>query len=270
MHSSGSETTFIVHPAKADSSYAPSFTFPGPLLGEAHGAIHEDAAAIDGWLEPEDSLKLYELGRLAPGPFLEIGTYRGRSTTVLATALRDGGRHVDFFSLDIDAEALESARRTLAARGLGAKPKLVHGSVRAFFRALPGFEPRFVFLDGDHSERGLAQDLATLEARVAHGGLLLFHDFRNPRNEDPADEEYGVPQAIAGSWVARDCEFAGTFGCSALFRRVRAPRRRREDADGPLLLELMSLDRLAVRLRVRVLRPAKRLVRQVVARTRSG
>ena len=236
---------------------------------ERGAAVHEEVAAIDGWLEPGDSLKLYELGCLAPGPFLEIGTYRGKSTTVLATALRDAGRFVEFYSLDIAGDDLELARATLAERGLARHVTLVHGSVTAFFRGLPGFRPRFVFVDGDHSAKGVARDLAALEERVPAGGLLLFHDFRDPRNEDPADDDYGVPQGVRASWVERDCEFAGTFGCAGLFRRERGPQPDGDGGDARALIDLIGLDRLRVRLLVNVARPVKRyLVSRVPARRR--
>jgi hypothetical protein len=230
--------------------------------------IHEEVASVEGWLEPEDSLKLYELGHLAPGPFLEIGTYRGKSTTVLTSALRDAGRHVEFYSLDIAAESLESARATLASRGLGRYVTLVHGSLTALFRAIPAFRPRFVFLDGDHSAEGLGRDLTSLEPRIPEGGLLLFHDFLDGRNNDPANKDYGIREAIRESWVVRDCEFAGAFGCAGLYRRARGPRSGESDAGAPAVIELIGLDRLPVRLLIRVARPAKRYALRALRRTR--
>jgi hypothetical protein len=262
----GSQPPFIVRGEKSDPSYAPSFGYEGTLLTETHGSAYEDVASVDGWLDPADALKLYELGYLLPGPFLEIGTYRGKSTTILTTALRDAGRQVEFYSLDIDGEALQSASATLAARGLGRHVTLVHGSAAALFRALPRLRPRFVFLDGDHSADGLGRDLATLEARVPEGSVLLFHDFLDCRNDDPDEDAYGVPQAIRASWVARDCEFAGVFGCAGLYRRQRGPRAPDDDADPPAVVELMSLDRMALRLRVGVARPALRFIRRQRAR----
>jgi hypothetical protein len=249
---------FIAHPDKSDRTYVPSLGFDGDVLTERHPHVHKQVSGIDGWLEPEDSLKLYELGYLARGPFLEIGTYHGKSTAVLTTAIRDAGRTVEFYSLDIAHESLDSARATLAGRGLGPYVKLVHGSVTALFRAFPMFRPRLVFLDGDHSAAGVRRDLAALETRVPEGGLLLFHDFLDDRNDDPSNDDYGVTEAIRDSWVARDCEFAGTFGCTGLYRRERCPPGTAADADAPALVELIRLDRLAVRLLIGVLRPAKR------------
>jgi hypothetical protein len=264
--------SFIAHGQKSDTAYAPSFSFDGALLTETQGSIHARVEGVAGWLEPEDSLKLYELGYLAPGPFLEIGTFRGKSTTVLASALRDAGRRVQFFSLDIDQDALESASGTLTERGLGTYVTLVHGSLEALIRAVPGFQPGFVFLDGDHSEAGVARDLANLETRVPEGGVLLFHDYLDERNDDPSNKDYGVRQAILRSWVARDCEYAGSFGCAGLYRRLRGPQAGAGGA-APALIELMAVDRLRVRLLVNFARPAKRFVLRALRRVpgiRSG
>ena len=228
--------------------------------------IHDEVRDVEGWLDPGDSRKLYELGSEAPGPFLEIGTYRGKSTTVLATALRERGRRVEFYSLDIAPESLESARATLTERGLGRYVTLVHGSLTAFVRAFPEFRPRFVFLDGDHSEEGLRRDLALLEGRVPEGGLLLFHDYLDDRNRDPANKDYGIPAAIDASWVARDCELSGTFGVAALYRRTRGPAAAERDEDAPGLVQLIRLDRLPLRVLIEVARPVKRAVRRRLSR----
>lgn len=219
-------------------------------------AVHDDVRDVAGWLEPGDIDKLYELGREAPGPFLEIGTFRGKSTTVLTRALRDAGRHVEFVSLDIDLEALRSAHETLAERGLDHLVTLVRGSVHALFVARPTFQPRFVFLDGDHSAKGLGRDLAALERRVPEGGVLLFHDFTDGRNALPQNKDYGVPAAIESSWVASDCEFVGTFGCTGLYRRARGPVA--PPGDDAAVLDLVREDRVRIRLLVSVLRPWKR------------
>jgi hypothetical protein len=80
------------------------------------------------------------------------------------------------------------------------------------------------FIDGDHSRAGVASDLAVLERLVLSGGVLLFHDFTDPLNDDPQCDEMKVQPAIEESWVARECDFGGVFGCCGLFtRRTDAP-----------------------------------------------
>jgi len=184
----------------------------------------ESVEALPGWLLEGDALKLYELAHSADGPILEIGTYRGKSTIIMASALRDAGRGGPIVSLDVDAIGLEEAAAAARARGVADRIALVRGTVAALLRSHPGFAPTLVFLDGDHSRRGVARDLAALRDRVPRGALLLFHDFHDDRNADPAQPDYGVPQAIEASWVASDCELVGVFGCCGLFERLRGPQ----------------------------------------------
>ena len=180
---------------------------------------------VPGWLLEEDALKLYELAHAAPGPILEVGTHRGKSAILMATALRDAGREGPVVSLDIDREGLEAARSEAAKRDLADRIAFVRGTAEALFRSRPGFAPGLVFLDGDHTRRGLARDLRALAACVPRGAVLLFHDFNDERNDDPGEPDYGVTQAVAESWVARDCEFGGVFGACGLYLRETGPQR---------------------------------------------
>ena len=152
-----------------------------------------------GWLRVENCLKLYELAYHAAGRILEIGTFHGKSTTIIAKALACARRNTLFASLDVNPEALEAASRTLTSRGLGDHVLLIRGTAHAFARATSGFEPAFVFVDGDYSLAGVRADVAALADVVPPGGLVLFHDFVDPRNDDRTIAEYGVPQAVRGS-----------------------------------------------------------------------
>jgi predicted O-methyltransferase YrrM len=129
---------------------------------------------VDGWLLPEDVFKLYDLASAAAGPILEIGTYHGRSTIVMALALKDAGNPVPLVSLDVDPEALHAAGENARRKGVAGRITLVRGTAAAFFRATTGFVPAVVFVDGDHSAAGAARDLRVLEPHVADGGLLFL------------------------------------------------------------------------------------------------
>lgn len=215
-----------LHPAKTDDpAYLPSYDFGADDLGTAQREAVESVAGLPGWLLDADAMKLYELAHFCDGPILEIGTYRGKSTIVMATALRDAGRAGPIVSLDVDAAGLEAAAAEASVRGVGDRIVLARGTVEALFRTRPGFAPTLVFLDGDHSRRGVARDLRALRDRVPSGALLLFHDFHDDRNAEPAEPDYGVAEAVEASWVARDCEFGGIFGCCGLFVRRTGPRR---------------------------------------------
>jgi hypothetical protein len=190
---------------------------------EAQRTAVESVEGVPGWLLEEDRQKLYELASAAEGPILEIGTFRGKSAIVMATALRDTGGKGPIVTLDVDREGLEAARDEALRRGLADWIAFARGTVEALFRLRPGFAPSLVFLDGDHSRRGVARDLRALEPRVPRGALLLFHDFNDARNDDPGEPDYGVTEAVGRSWVAHDCSFGGVFGACGLYRRDAGP-----------------------------------------------
>jgi predicted O-methyltransferase YrrM len=191
----------------------------------------ESVEALPGWLLEGDAAALYDLAHGARGPILEVGTYRGKSTVLMATALRDAGLDGPVVSLDVDAAGLREAAAELSRGDLADRVVLVRGTAQALLRVQRGFTPAFVFLDGDHSRRGVARDLRALRDRVPAGAPILLHDYHDARNADPAEPDYGVPQAVADSWVAADCELEGVYGCSGLFVRRAGPPRE-PDQDG--------------------------------------
>ena len=66
--------------------------------------------SIPGWLLREDAEKLYALAGSAPGPILEVGTYNGKSTLLMATALREAERSGPIYTVDLqqDLDAVDA------------------------------------------------------------------------------------------------------------------------------------------------------------------
>jgi predicted O-methyltransferase YrrM len=255
---------FRALPAKTDTrEYEPSYDLGRRFLTEAHERAEELVADVPGWLRTEDALKLYELAYCTGGPILEIGTYRGKSGTLMALAARDAGGGTIVVSVDVDPRAQRAAEEAAAAKGVGERIWPVRGSAEAFSAANPAFTPSLVFLDGDHSFAAVSRDLRTLEPHIPLRGLVLLHDYLDPRNSDPEIDEIGVVAAARESWLARDCEFAGVFGASGLFRRLRGGRAR----PGIGALDLRRYDGPRLQYLQRVRWPAGRLARRLLART---
>lgn len=253
-----------MQPEKAgDPSYAPSYRFDGADLGDEHRRIGQIVGAIPGWLRPEDELKLYELAYFAPGPILEIGTYRGRSTTIMARAARAGAGAM-LISVEVDPQAQRAAAAALAAHDVAGRVLLVRGSAAAAGRRLRGLTPSLTFVDGDHSLDGVRRDLTTLEPLVPRGGLLLFHDFQYARSDNALAASIAVKDGVEGSWVSRQCDFGGEFGCCGLFRRREGGPERRLTP----VLSAVSADPPRLQYLQRVRWPLGRLARRVARHER--
>jgi predicted O-methyltransferase YrrM len=218
--------------------------------------------SIPGWLRAADAEKLYELARLTPGPILEIGTHHGKSAVLMALAVKDAQRHdgTVLYTLDVDRRSIRAAAAEAEAREVDDVIVFVRGTLRAFARAYPHLRPTLTFVDGDHTRAGVERDLEVLEALIPAGGSVLFHDFADPRNDDPGSPETKVRPAVEASWVTRDCEFGGTFGVCGLFiRRAASSRSRAAAAD------LLALDSWRDQFRYRLRYPAGQLVRALTS-----
>ncbi|CCB74122.1 MULTISPECIES: class I SAM-dependent methyltransferase [Streptomycetaceae] len=163
--------------------------------------------AAKGFMPVDEGLALYAAavtaGRLGL-PLLEVGTYCGRSTILLAAAAREAG--VSAVTVDhhrgseeqqpgweyhdpglVDPEVglmdtLPSFRRTLHAAGLEDQViALVGRSPRA--AALWAAPLGLVFIDGGHTDEHATADYEGWTPHLADGGLLVIHDVF----PDPAD-----------------------------------------------------------------------------------
>lgn len=146
---------------------------------------------IDGWMSSEQIARLYAAVAIctAGDQVVEIGSYRGRSTIVLASAAADG---VAIVAIDphagtdrgpdeiagFEAEAAadhDVFNDNLAAAGVADR---VH-HVREFSdRALVSVSGSIavLFVDGAHRYAPARSDIHRWGARVETGGTLLIHD----------------------------------------------------------------------------------------------
>lgn len=177
---------------------------PGPDVLDAF-------EAAKGFMPVTEGLALYAAATEAAAlglPLLEVGTYCGRSTILLADAARAAG--VSVITVDhhrgseeqqpgwdyhdpatVDPElgrmdTLPTFRRTLHRAGLEDHVIAVVGrspQVAAVWRTPVGL----VFIDGGHTDEHANADYEGWAPHVADGGLLVIHDVF----PDPVDEWTG-------------------------------------------------------------------------------
>jgi protein-L-isoaspartate O-methyltransferase len=207
------------HAHKHTPEYLPSF-YPGRgFLGERHARAAQLVAEVEGKLRRADQLKLYEVGWFARGEILEIGRSAGKSTLLLALGAADAGGTARVTSVDISDRRLLDAVRNLEAFGVLDRVSFVQGDSSLVVPSLPGtFDA--VFVDGDHSYRGVASDIRALRGRVVPGGAVLFHDYTDPRNDDPAHAAFGVTAAVDDLAALSGWAFRGVFGATGMFEQT--------------------------------------------------
>lgn len=146
---------------------------------------------VDGWMSPDQAARLYAAAAAThPGDqIVEIGSFRGRSTIVLASAAPDGVAIVaidphagnDRGPEEISGFETESAgdhevfNANLAAAGVAHRvchirefSDRAHGAVSGSIAVL--------YVDGAHRYAPARSDIRRWGARVEPGGTMLIHD----------------------------------------------------------------------------------------------
>ena len=152
----------------------------------------EECLSIDGWLTRNEAATLYDLATKATGPIVEIGSWRGRSTSVLALGSM-AGHEQPVFAIDphIGVPPLDRPSASGLCPGWNSSsPEMlranldrvgVNGLVRIV--AKPSLEAAdeipdcsLLFVDGNHERDAVKVDLAAYLPKVVLGGYVALHD----------------------------------------------------------------------------------------------
>jgi len=174
---------------------------PGAPLA---GPLAELVASVPGFMPGDEGAALHAAALGAPaGAWLEIGTYCGKSTLILADAARIVGAHLvtvdhhhgseenqpgweyhDTALVDPRTgrlDTLATFRRVLDDHLADVvSPVVASTELVARWWAVP---VQLLFLDGNHTEQVAQHDFHAFAPHVVPGGLLLVHDVF----PDPAD-----------------------------------------------------------------------------------
>jgi hypothetical protein len=212
--------------------YEPTYQFAKKYLTRHHRNLSRTATTgdciqlrdrrfgghiIEGWLRVPDALKLYEMAYLNGGNVLELGTYQGLSTNILARAMQDARSVHSLTTIDLYSDYQTFARQHLQRGRIRTQVEMIAGDAAEILRRFveAGKKFPFAFVDHSHAYRDIAAACQFLPDLIEVGGFALFHDYNDPRNGE--DEGYGVYQAVHDTLLG--FEPFGVFGCTGLFRR---------------------------------------------------
>lgn len=190
--------------------------------GKTHAETHMIDIGIPGWLLPADAGKLYELATYSVGPILEIGTFKGLSTSILAEAVANSGRPRRIITVDLNPGNIAEAAIGMGERKTSGRQN-VHfyvneGGAFVRFAAQQKMTFGFAFIDHSHQFDHVVSVIQGLPKILAPGAFVLFHDYNDPRNPHEDNKNFGVYQAVEQAGVASHLDFWGIFGCCGLFR----------------------------------------------------
>lgn len=204
----------------------------GPTLADALAA----AEGVEGWLSDDQAGRLWErAAALRPGAaIVEIGSYRGRSAIVLATAAPAGVEVVaidphagndrgprEISGTESEGEADHQAfMANLRRAGVSERVRHVRRSSQDALSEVDG-DVNLLYVDGAHRYVPARADIERWGARVAPGGTMLIHD---------AFSSIGVTLALVRLLFASpDWRYTGRSRTLAEYRRepmAGAARRR--------------------------------------------
>ena|SRR5215469_8147866 len=64
--------------------------------------VPTELTPVPGWLTREEERTLYALAYILSGPFLEVGAWVGKSTSIIARAIRDSGQYKKFVTSELN------------------------------------------------------------------------------------------------------------------------------------------------------------------------
>lgn len=153
--------------------------------------IKKDYEKIPGWLQLDQAKCLHEFAMLAPIPnYVEIGTYAGRSASVIANVAKERNGYLmcfDFFMRNhklwgtddvIIPDGLVYFRDAMEKQGVLDRIITIRGNTE---NTLPMTKGVFgmVYVDGGHIEKYLSRDLEWVYQHTIPGGYIICHDYTN-------------------------------------------------------------------------------------------
>jgi predicted O-methyltransferase YrrM len=175
--------------------------------------IADITAGIEGWLSSHEALYLLRLAGRGPqtGAIVEIGSFQGKSTVVLAHASKASGREkvvaIDPYNGGASQEFHDNLRRAEVADHVIP----IVGTSDDVASSWTG-RVRLLWVDGKHTFDQAQRDFRNWGPFVVEGGIVAFHDtYQWP----------GVRQVIDTEVIPSD-RFAliGTVDSIAAFRKV--------------------------------------------------
>lgn len=196
------------------------------------------ASGIDGWLSEAQGRALFAAaaGCSGRGAIVEIGSWKGRSTTWLAHGARTRGLQV--YAIDPHTGSREDpAARTYDAfienvRQAGVLDS-VHPLVMTSSEAAGSVRGpvELLFVDGDHTRAGAMRDAGVWLPRVMVGGTAMFHD--------AATSGYDGPRRVFQRMVCRSRAFHRVRRVGSMAIAERTERRSFAEGVRSLLFDLL-------------------------------
>ena len=175
-------------------------------------------------LLPTEACALYKLAKESTGPIVEIGSYVGGSTVILAEGSARGNKvevyaidpHLGYLSEghlypDTKAAFEYNIRKTVSACLIN--PVYNYSSL-AVKDCPDGIG--LLFVDGDHSFEAVKKDLSLYKRKLSPDGVIVLHDYKKESVRNACNEELLIRINVDVAW-----QLVGRTKTLAVFRRKK-------------------------------------------------
>lgn len=151
----------------------------------------ESILRIDGWLSREEGLILYHLAKIANQnhPIVEIGSFQGKSTIFIASALKEKRENV-VYAIDPHKGSVKAGKKEYKPTLRLLAHNIKKFKVNKFVILIPKTSEEasikwkkpisFLFIDGLHEYNYIKQDLTLWLPYLIDGGIVACHDAFTP------------------------------------------------------------------------------------------
>ena len=158
---------------------------------------HSILSGTEGWLSSKEADLLYRLARncTGRGAIIEIGSWKGKSTTCLALGSRDGaGKKVNAIDPHTGSsehgkvDTFAEFRSNIERNGMTDMVSPIVKPSATVAREWSG-PVELLWIDGAHEEEFVREDLLLWEPHLIEGGVVAFHDSTMPGPWKVIEEE---------------------------------------------------------------------------------
>jgi hypothetical protein len=163
---------------------------------------------INGWFNFHN-FYTNMVGRFDNATFVEIGCWEGKSTTFMADKIKNSGRNIKFYAVDLwedyDQKDLKwKANFDIFLKNIEPLKEYINviksDSVEASKRFEDGFVD-FIFIDGNHQYEFVKKDIQSWLLKLKSGGVIAGHDWDWDDVKRAVKETIGDVNIISNYWI---------------------------------------------------------------------
>lgn len=161
------------------------------MFSPEYEQIWSNASIIPGYLSKMEGYILYQSAQflLVSGDLLEIGSYCGKSTVILGSAIKKHNHGKHLYTIDNFVKQNSSLFPDVTNPKKYLLDSLDNFSLNDYVSlieadsidAINSLNKSFglIFFDGEHTKKKIEEEICAIKSKVVPGGKLIFHDVGN-------------------------------------------------------------------------------------------